>query len=142
MLVGMYIDIVPNRNPPPALLLRESERKGKRVIKRTLANLSSPTLAQVQAIRAVLQGQPLAAVDAVFEIIRARAPEAVQAIDLVMGRLRISALLEREACRERDLGLDVQACATRHPHGPFHIPDQCDSSGGRGCARRHPCHYS
>ena len=36
----MYIDIVPNRNSPPAVLLRESYREGKRVLKRTLANLS------------------------------------------------------------------------------------------------------
>jgi hypothetical protein len=101
----MYIDIVPNRNSPPAILLRESVREGKRVIKRTLANLSSLTLAQAQAIRAVLKGQPLAAADEVFEIIRSRAHGAVQAIDVAMGRLRISALLGREACRERDLVL-------------------------------------
>ena len=38
----MYIDIVPNRNSPPAILLRESIRQGKKIVKRTLANLSSP----------------------------------------------------------------------------------------------------
>jgi hypothetical protein len=36
----MYIDIVPNRNSPPAVLLRESYREGKKVLKRTIANLS------------------------------------------------------------------------------------------------------
>ena len=35
----MYIDIVPNRGSPPAILLRESIRDGKRVRKRTIANL-------------------------------------------------------------------------------------------------------
>jgi len=35
----MYIDIVPNRNSPPAVLLRESIRQGKRILKRTVANL-------------------------------------------------------------------------------------------------------
>jgi hypothetical protein len=29
----MYIDIVPNRNSPPAVLLRESYREGKKVLK-------------------------------------------------------------------------------------------------------------
>jgi hypothetical protein len=111
----MYIDIVPNRNSPPAILLRESVREGKRVIKRTLANLSSLTLAQAQAIRAVLKGQPLAAVDEVFEIIRSRTHGAVQAIDLAMGRLRISALLGREACRERDLVLAMIAARVLDP---------------------------
>jgi len=111
----MYIDIVPNRNSPPAILLRESVREGKRVIKRTLANLSSLTLAQAQAIRAVLKGQPLAAADEVFEIIRSRAHGAVQAIDVAMGRLRISALLGREACRERDLVLAMIAARVLDP---------------------------
>jgi hypothetical protein len=40
-LVFMYIEHVPNRNSPPAILLRESYRDGKTVKKRTLANLSS-----------------------------------------------------------------------------------------------------
>jgi hypothetical protein len=37
----MYIERVPNRNSPPAVLLRESYREGEQVKKRTLANLSS-----------------------------------------------------------------------------------------------------
>ena len=37
----MYIEHVPNRNSPPAILLRESYRDGNTVRKRTLANLSS-----------------------------------------------------------------------------------------------------
>jgi hypothetical protein len=39
---AMYIDTVLNRNSPPAILLRESVREGKRIRKRTLANLSNP----------------------------------------------------------------------------------------------------
>lgn len=39
--VFTYIARVPNRNSPPAVLLRESYREGKKVIKRTLANLST-----------------------------------------------------------------------------------------------------
>ncbi len=37
----MYIDIVPNRNSPPAILLRESYRENGKVKKRTLSNLSN-----------------------------------------------------------------------------------------------------
>jgi hypothetical protein len=40
----MFIDIVPNRNSPPAILLREGYREGGKVKKRTLANLSKPYL--------------------------------------------------------------------------------------------------
>jgi hypothetical protein len=36
----MYIATVPNRNSPPAFLLRESFRQGGKVKNRTLANLS------------------------------------------------------------------------------------------------------
>jgi hypothetical protein len=47
----MYIDLVPNRSSKPAILLRESIREGKRVRKRTIANLSALTLDQAEAIR-------------------------------------------------------------------------------------------
>ena len=36
----MYIESVPNRNSPPAILLRESHRDGGKIKKRTIANLS------------------------------------------------------------------------------------------------------
>ena len=37
----MYVDIVPNRTSPPAVLLRESRREGGKIVKTTLANLST-----------------------------------------------------------------------------------------------------
>ena len=37
----MYIEAVPNRNSPPAVLLRETYREGGKVKKRTLLNLTS-----------------------------------------------------------------------------------------------------
>ena len=39
--VHVYIEIIPNRSSPPAILLREGYREGGKVRKRTLANLSS-----------------------------------------------------------------------------------------------------
>ena len=39
-MAPMYIETVPNRNSPPAILLREGWREGKKTVKRTLANLS------------------------------------------------------------------------------------------------------
>jgi len=111
----MYIDIVPNRSSPPAILLRESIREGKTIVKRTLANLSALSLAQAKAIRAVLEGEPLAAVHEVFAIVRARAHGAVEAITLAMGRLRLSARLGREACRERDPVLAMIAARVLDP---------------------------
>jgi transposase len=111
----MYIDIVPNRNSPPAILLRESIREGKRIIKRTIANLSQLSREQAEAIRAVLKGEPLAPVDSLFEIIRSRAHGAVNAIGSAMKRLRIATLLEAKASRERDLVLAMIAARVLDP---------------------------
>ncbi len=52
----MYIDTVPNRNSPPAVLLRESVREGKRIHKRTLANLSDWQPSRIEALRRALRG--------------------------------------------------------------------------------------
>ncbi|MFL5254204.1 MAG: IS1634 family transposase [Rhodopila sp.] len=52
----MYIEAVPNRNSPPAILLRESYRQGGKVRKRTLCNLSEWSPAHVEGLRGVLKG--------------------------------------------------------------------------------------
>jgi transposase len=52
----MYVDTVPNRSSPPAILLRQSLRQGKRVVKQTLANLSHWDPARVEALRRALRG--------------------------------------------------------------------------------------
>ena len=52
----MYIEAVPNRNSPPAILLRESYREGGKVRKRTLCNLSDWSLAHIEGLRGVLKG--------------------------------------------------------------------------------------
>ena len=52
----MYIEAVPNRNSPPAVLLRESYRHEGKVRKRTLCNLSDWSPAHVEGLRGVLKG--------------------------------------------------------------------------------------
>ena len=52
----MYIETVPNRGSPPAILLRESYRDGKTVRKRTLLNLSHWPAEHVEGLRGVLKG--------------------------------------------------------------------------------------
>jgi hypothetical protein len=54
---GMYIATVPNRNSPPALLLRESFRQNGKVKNRTLANLSHWPAARIEALRRLLRGE-------------------------------------------------------------------------------------
>jgi hypothetical protein len=52
----MYIEAVPNRGSPPAILLRESFRENGRVRKRTLANLSDWPTPLVEGFRTLLKG--------------------------------------------------------------------------------------
>jgi transposase len=52
----MYIEAVPNRNSPPAILLRESYRVGNKVKKRTLLNLSDWAPNHIEGLRGVLKG--------------------------------------------------------------------------------------
>ncbi len=111
----MYIDIVPNRNSRPAILLRESIREGKKIIKRTIANLSALSLEQAHAIRDVLKGKSLFPPEDLFEIIRSRAHGAVQAVTEAMGRLHIATLLGRGESRERDLVMAMIAARVLEP---------------------------
>src|SRR5258708_30433907 len=52
----MYIETVPNRTSPPAVLLRESYRVGAKVMKRTLLNLSGWPPGLVDGLRVLLKG--------------------------------------------------------------------------------------
>jgi hypothetical protein len=63
----MYIDIVPNRGSPPAILLRESIREGKRVRKPTIANLSALPVEQAEMIRRVLKGEKLGPLESALD---------------------------------------------------------------------------
>jgi Transposase DDE domain len=59
----MYVERVPNRSSPPAILLRESYRDGDKFKKRTLANLSDWPAAKIEAMRRVLRDEAVAPTD-------------------------------------------------------------------------------
>ncbi|MBK7237598.1 MAG: hypothetical protein IPI02_18985 [Sterolibacteriaceae bacterium] len=54
--MSMYIESVPNRNSPPAVLLRESYRDDGKVRKRTLANLSCLSADVIEGLKVLLRG--------------------------------------------------------------------------------------
>jgi transposase len=56
MIVSMYVATVPNRNSPPAILLRESYRRDGKVKTRTIANISHLHPHQIDALRSALSG--------------------------------------------------------------------------------------
>ena len=99
----MYIDFVPNRRSKPAILLRESIREGKRIRKRTIANLSALTLEQAEAIRLVLKGEQLAPGGGGLDCIRSLPHGHVEAVRIAMRRLGFDKLIDGKASRERDL---------------------------------------
>ena len=53
---AMYIESIPNRNSPPAILLREAYREAGKVKKRTLANLSCLSAEVIEGLKVLLKG--------------------------------------------------------------------------------------
>src|SRR3979490_3636687 len=58
----MYVERIPNRNSPPAILLRERYREGDKARNRPLANLADWPGAKIEALRRVLRGDAVAPV--------------------------------------------------------------------------------
>jgi hypothetical protein len=103
----MFIDVVPNRGSPPAVLLRESWREGKKTRKRTVGNLSSLPPEQIELIRRVLKGDRLLAAEDALELERARPHGHVAAVLAVARKLGLEELLATRPSRERTLALAI-----------------------------------
>ena len=114
--VSMYIAIVPNRSSPPAILLREGYREGGKVKNRTLANLSSLSMDQVEAIRAVLRGERLRPIGELFEVTASAHHGHIQAVRSAMGRLGFDRLIASRPSRERDRVCAMVVARVVAPH--------------------------
>jgi len=112
----MHIDGVPNRSSRPTYLLRESYREGKKVRKRTLANLSALSDEQIDAIRAVLSGQSVRPVEELWRVTQSRSHGAVQAVRVAMQRLGFEALIASRPSPERDAVCAMVAARLVAPH--------------------------
>jgi len=100
----MYVATIPNRNSPPAILLRESYREGAKVKNRTLANLSHWPAHKVESLRAVLRGDTApAALAQGFDIARTLPHGHVAAVLGTLRRLGLDSLLATKRSRPRDL---------------------------------------
>ena len=99
----MYVEAVPNRNSPPAILLREGWREGRKTRKRTLANLSHWPPAKVNLLRRVLQGETLLSPSEVLLLSRSLPHGHVAAVLGTLRRLGLEKLLDRKHHRQRDL---------------------------------------
>ena len=100
----MYIESVPNRNSPPAVLLRESYRDGVKIKKRTIANLSDWPSELVEGLRTLLKGGTATPADQHSIIVRRALPHGHVAA--VLGTLRdigLDRILGPTGNRPRDL---------------------------------------
>ena len=99
----MYIESVPNRNSPPAVLLRESYRHNGRVRKRTLANLSKWPPALVEGFRSLLRGgTAVARLADALDIARSRPHGHVAAVLGALKSLRLDRIIASRRSPERD----------------------------------------
>jgi transposase len=99
----MYIETVPNRKSPPAILLREGWRQGKKTLKRTLANLSHWPAQKIEALRRLLRDEPLVSPQQLFTIQQTLPHGHVQAVLGIIRKLGLATILSAKRCRERDL---------------------------------------
>ena len=102
----MYVATVPNRNSPPAILLRESYRENGKVKTRTLANLSHLPSHQIQALRLALSGSlpaPGRSLPDSFRITRSLPHGHIAAVLGSLRQLQLDSLLDPRPSRQRDL---------------------------------------
>jgi hypothetical protein len=111
----MYVETVPNRSSPPAILLREGWREDGRVRKRTLANLSHWPPEQVDRLRRVLKGELLVSPHQAFELVRSLPHGHVAAVVGLLRRLGLERLLDRRPHRRRDLAVALIAARLLEP---------------------------
>lgn len=105
----MYIDTIPNRKSPPAILLRENHREGGKVVKKTIANLSKCPPQAVEALRLALRGVELVPKDGFFAVEKSTPHGHAQAVLGTMRKLGLDAMLSSRPCRERDLAMAMAA---------------------------------
>lgn len=111
----MYVETVPNRNSPPAILLREATREGQKIRKRTLANLSAWPPAQIESLRRLLKGEPLIAAARELQITRSLPHGHVAAVLGTLQRLGLDKTIDPRSSHERSLVLAMIAARILEP---------------------------
>src|SRR5262245_14945434 len=111
----MYVEVIPNRNSPPAILLRESYRDGDKIRKRTLANLSSWPAAKIEALRRVLRNEAATAMDPQRLRVVRSLPHGHIALALgLLRKLRLDRILSQNGRQpERQVALTIAMIVAR-----------------------------
>ena len=114
----MHVAIVPSRQGErsySSVLVRQSYREGGKVKHRTLANLSKLPPEAVDAVRAVLRGEPVGPLPERFAIERSLPHGHVLAVLGVMRQLGLDRMLAARPRRERELALAMIASRVLEP---------------------------
>jgi transposase len=99
----MYIETVPNRNSPPAILLREGWREDGKTHKRTLANLSHWPKPKIETLRRVLRDETLVSPHELFTTRQTLPHGHVEALLAMIRKLGLDSVIASQRSRERDL---------------------------------------
>jgi len=138
----MFIETVPNRNSPPAILLRRSWREGKKVHKETIANLSKMPPGLIEGLRALLKGGTVVGVgEGGLQVARSLPHGHVAAgvgmvREIALDRLLLSTAKDAASMRHRDLVVAMivdRLVAARSKLGFVRAVDEetaCTSLGG------------
>ena len=131
----MFIARIPNRNSPPAFLLRESYRDHGKVKTRTLANLSKLPATAIEVLQRALKGEQLVPLDQTLDIVASSHHGHVEAVARVLRQLGLARLIDSRPSHERDLVLAMitarilapgsklatTRCSTRARFGRCHL---------------------
>jgi len=115
-LFPMYIESVPNRTSPPAILLREGKRVGKKVVKRTLANLTHWPNHVVEGLKTLLKGGvALGKDDPRLSITRTLAHGHVAAVLGTIKNIGLDKMIDPRHTRNRDVTIGMIASRILSP---------------------------
>ena len=104
--MSLYVERIPNRTSPPAILLRQSRRQEGKVKRTTLANLSRLPPRLIEDIRLLLKGAQLVVDPAQAFTIRRSLPHGhVLAVLGLCKQLGLRRILHRHPGRPRELAL-------------------------------------
>ena len=134
--MSIRVERIPNKRGRAAILMRRSWREGKRIRKKTLANLTDLSERQIAGIDAVLRGGvAFRCLEEAFSIRRARPHGAVAAVLGTARHLGLERMLHRSRSRMRDLALAAIALRIISPSSKLATarqlsPDTATSSLG------------
>ncbi|MCY4312195.1 MAG: IS1634 family transposase [Gammaproteobacteria bacterium] len=104
--MSIHLDIIPNRNSPPAILLREAHREGRKIKRTTLCNLSKAPPALIQSIRILLKGGvAFQTLEQAVTLCRSHPHGHVAAILGTLRKIGLLRILGRKAGQHRSLAV-------------------------------------